>query len=87
MNHFLLLLFALGAGLCSCSDFDSWVPDYCSAENVFDHSFYFWATTVYFSPPSGEFERPFYLEGREIGAEEMTLFLPCRFREIPYCQS
>ncbi len=46
--------------------FDSWVPDYCAAENVFDHSFYFWATTEYFQPPSGSFERPFYLEGRQI---------------------
>lgn len=51
--------------------FDSWVPDYCKAENVFDHSFYFWATTEYFRPPSGEFERPFYLEGREIKADEI----------------
>jgi len=51
--------------------FDSWVPEYCSAEHVFDHSFYFWATTEYFLPPSGEFERPFYLEGREISASEI----------------
>lgn len=51
--------------------FDGWVPDYCKAENVFDHSFYFWATTEYFRPPSGEFERPFYLEGREISADEI----------------
>ena len=51
--------------------FDKWVPDYCKAENVFDHSFYFWATTEYFLPPSGKFQRPFYLEGRKIGAEEI----------------
>ena len=51
--------------------FDRWVPDYCKAENVFDHSFYFWATTEYFRPPSGQFERPFYLEGRELKAEEI----------------
>jgi len=51
--------------------FDKWVPDYCKAENVFDHSFYFWATTEYFLPPSGKFERPFYLEGREIEAGEI----------------
>jgi len=51
--------------------FDSWVPDYCSAENVFDHSFYFWATTEYFLPPSGEFERPFFLEGRQVTPEEI----------------
>lgn len=52
--------------------FDEWVPDYCKAENVFDHSFYFWATTEYFRPPSGEFERPFYLEGRQIKADEIS---------------
>ncbi len=51
--------------------FDGWVPDYCKAENVFDHSFYFWATTEYFRPPSGEFQRPFYLEGRELRADEI----------------
>jgi arylsulfatase A-like enzyme len=51
--------------------FDKWVPDYCKAENVFDHSFYFWATTEYFLPPSGEFERPFYLEGKEIKADDI----------------
>jgi len=52
--------------------FDNWVPDYCKAENVFDHSFYFWATTEYFRPPEGEFERPFYLEGRELQSEEIV---------------
>lgn len=51
--------------------FDNWVPDYCKAENVFDHSFYFWATTEYFVPPSGEYERPFYLEGRELKTKEI----------------
>lgn len=52
--------------------FDKWVPDYCKAEKVFDHSFYFWATTEYFRPPSGEFQRPFYLEGRELKADEIN---------------
>jgi len=51
--------------------FDSWVPEYCKAENVFDHSFYFWATTEYFIPPSGQFERPFYLEGRQLATSEI----------------
>lgn len=51
--------------------FDPWVPNYCDAENVFDHSFYFWATTEYFLPPDGQFERPFYLEGRELEAGEI----------------
>ena len=46
--------------------FDRWVPDYCAAENVFDHSLYFWATTEYFLPPCDSFERPFYLEGVKI---------------------
>lgn len=52
--------------------FDKWVPEYCRAENTFDHSFTFWATTEYFKPPSGEFERPFYLEGRELNASEIS---------------
>lgn len=51
--------------------FDNWVPDYCRAENVFDHSFSFWATTEYFLPPSGSFERSFYLEGKEMNADEI----------------
>lgn len=51
--------------------FDDWVPDYCKAEKVFDRSFYFWATTEYFRPPSGEFERPFYLQGKQLGADEI----------------
>ncbi len=51
--------------------FDPWVPDHCKAEHVFDHSFYFWATTEYFRPPSGEFERPFFLEGKQISADEI----------------
>jgi arylsulfatase len=48
--------------------FNAWVPEYCRAENVFDHSFYFWATTEYFLPPSGAFERPFFLEGKQLDA-------------------
>lgn len=51
--------------------FDPWVPEYCKAENVFDQAFTFWATTEYFRPPSGDFERPFYLNGRELKAEDI----------------
>ncbi|MCF8379939.1 MAG: arylsulfatase [Bacteroidales bacterium] len=51
--------------------FDEWVPEYCKAENVFDHSLYFWATTEYFLPPGGEFERPFFLEGKELNAAQI----------------
>ena len=52
--------------------FDSWVPDYCRAEEVFDHSLTFWATTEYFLPPSGEFERPFFLEGDTLHPEDIA---------------
>jgi arylsulfatase len=51
---------------------DPWVPEYCSAEHVFDHSFWFWATTEYFLPPSGKFDEPFYLEDRKIDASEIA---------------
>ena len=51
--------------------FDTWVPDYCRAENVFDKSFTFWATTEYFLPPSGDFERPFFLNGQELEAADI----------------
>ncbi|WP_282134026.1 arylsulfatase [Seonamhaeicola maritimus] len=51
--------------------FVSWVPDYCKAENAFDHSFYFWATTEYFVPPSGVFSKPFFLEGKQIAPSEI----------------
>ncbi len=51
--------------------FDTWVPEYCRAENVFDKSFTFWATTEYFLPPSGDFERPFFLNGHELEAEDI----------------
>ncbi len=51
--------------------FDDWVPAYCKAENVFDRSFHFWATTEYFRPPSGEFERPFYLQGQKLSADDI----------------
>lgn len=51
--------------------FDNWVPEYCKAENVFDHSFCFWATTEYFVPPSGKFSRPFFLEGRQLETSEI----------------
>lgn len=51
--------------------FNKWVPKYCKSENVFDHSFYFWATTEYFVPPSGQFERPFFLEGKQLKVKEI----------------
>ncbi len=51
--------------------FDSWVPDRCYAKNCFDKSFLFWATTEYFIPPGGKFERPFFLNGRQIAAQDI----------------
>jgi len=46
--------------------FDKWVPGYCRAKNVFDKSFYFTAGTEYFLPPSGKFERPYFLNGKKL---------------------
>lgn len=51
--------------------FDDWVPKDCYFAETFEQSFTFWATTEYFVPPSGEFERPFYLNGKELKAEEI----------------
>lgn len=51
--------------------FDSWVPKDCYFANTFEQSFTFWATTEYFVPPSGKFERPFYLNGTEIEAADI----------------
>jgi len=51
--------------------FDPWVPEYCQAENVFDNSFHFWANTQYFLPPSGEFEKPFFLGNKKLKADEI----------------
>lgn len=51
--------------------FDSWVPDYCATDKVFDHSFHLWASTEYFKPPNKEFRRPYHLEGKELKAAEI----------------
>ena len=51
--------------------FDKWVPQHCYFAETFEKSFTFWATTEYFIPPSGKFERPFYLNGKEISAEDI----------------
>jgi len=53
--------------------FDEWVPERCYAVNSFDRSLTFWATTEYFIPPDGEFERPFYLMGEEIDAFDIQV--------------
>ena len=51
--------------------FDEWVPKDCYFAETFEKSLTFWATTEYFVPPSGKFQRPFYLNGKEIGADEI----------------
>lgn len=51
--------------------FDPWVPKDCYFSNTFEKSFTFWATTEYFVPPSGEFERPFVLQGDTISADQI----------------
>ncbi|MEL6924330.1 MAG: arylsulfatase [Bacteroidota bacterium] len=51
--------------------FDNWVPKDCYFANTFENSLTFWATTEYFVPPSGKFERPFYLNGKELAAHEI----------------
>ena len=51
--------------------FDKWVPKDCYFAETFEKSFTFWATTEYFVPPSGKFQRPFYLQGEEIAASDI----------------
>ena len=51
--------------------FDKWVPKEAYFANTFEQSLTFWATTEYFIPPSGKFQRPFYLNGEEISADDI----------------
>ncbi len=51
--------------------FDKWVPQDCYFAETFENSLTFWATTEYFVPPSDTFQRPFYLNGEKITAEEI----------------
>ena len=53
--------------------FDGWVPRSIYAENAFQQSFTFWATTEYFVPPNGEFSRPFFLNGKQLKADEIEV--------------
>lgn len=60
--------------------FDSWVPKDCYFANTFEKSFTFWATTEYFVPPSGKFERPFYLNGEQIEASEIEAEISPKYK-------
>ena len=51
--------------------FDKWVPEYCFGENAFDKCFTFWQGTEYFIPPSGQFQRPFFLAGKQLETSEI----------------
>ena len=52
--------------------FMNWVPERLYAANVNDQSLTFWATTEYFEPSSGEFVRPFILNGKKLsGVDEI----------------
>ena len=51
--------------------FDRWVPKEAYFANTFEKSLTFWATTEYFVPPSGVFQRPFFLNGQEIPADSI----------------
>ncbi|AWG22755.1 sulfatase [Flavobacterium faecale] len=51
--------------------FNTWIPDYCKAENAFDRSLHFTSTTEYFVPPSGEFSHPFYEGSKKLNPKEI----------------
>ncbi len=54
--------------------FDDWVPEHCRTEKTFQKSLTFWATTEYFVPPSGKFERPFRRDGVELSTEQIKSY-------------
>ena len=56
---------------CGKEHFDDWVPEHCYADKTCDKSLTFWATTEYFIPPDGTFQRPFILNGKEVRATEL----------------
>lgn len=60
--------------------FDAWVPKRCYFAETFENAFTFWATTEYFVPPSGKFERPFYLNGQEIDATEIKAEIEPKYK-------
>ncbi|MEZ5043671.1 MAG: arylsulfatase [Saprospiraceae bacterium] len=60
--------------------FDKWVPKDCYFAETFEKSLTFWATTEYFVPPSGKFERPFFLNGKEISADEIEAEITPKYK-------
>ena len=59
------------SGMFGKEHFDPWVPGYCQADSVFDHSFYYQASNEYFLPPSGQFKRPFIHDGNTLYAKDI----------------
>lgn len=51
--------------------FQNWVPDHCYAAETNEKSLTFWATTQYFVPPGGVFDKPFLLDGVEVDPLEL----------------
>lgn len=58
--------------------FDSWVPENCYAENVFDHAFYYPIINEFHIPPDSTFQYPFYLNGKQLAINEI------RVKEKPF---
>ena len=53
--------------------YDRWLPENCHAINCFDDSFVYWTTNSYFVPPSGKFENPFKLNGKELDVKDIKV--------------
>lgn len=49
----------------------NWAPEHVLAKNVSDQSLTFWAMNEFFEPPSGEFARPFVLNGDTVNLSEI----------------
>ncbi len=48
-----------------------WAPEHVYAHTIFDQSLTFWAMNEFFEPPSGEFARPFILNGDTVKVDQI----------------
>lgn len=53
--------------------FDKWVPQRCYADQCFDDRFIYSVINEYFVPPDGEFENPFFLNGKQVEPKDMLV--------------
>lgn len=60
--------------------FDKWVPQEAYFANTFENSLTFWATTEYFVPPKDTFERPFYLNGKFLPANQIEAEIEPKYK-------